>query len=324
MMRFWVADMGGTNCRLAEFVCEKNPALVKEVWLATQSFQGAQDLLEAFATAFPEHLEDVRGLCLALAGPVTPEGGRLTNASFVCDRKALHTALSALLPKAAPSPEILVINDFVAQAYAVLSPLGEQARPLRSRQKAWPACGVRAVIGAGTGLGAALLIERAGQVTVCASEAGHQPFPFRRDEYDCARFLALERGLPEPTCEDLLSGPGLCHLHAYVTGEELAAPEIGQRYLHTSSPTLELFSRFYGRFCRIWLYTTCCYDGLWIGGGIALANPLTVQSPAFLAEIEGTGVYAWVSDIPLWLFPSSSSGLWGACWALWLRQACCG
>ncbi|MBO4336170.1 MAG: ROK family protein [Desulfovibrio sp.] len=313
MARFWVADIGGTNCRLAQFVSAGELVLEKELWLPTASLASERDLLAAFAEHFSGY-EDLKGLCLALAGPVTPEGGALTNAKLVCHRQSLQSALRALLP-AKSCPEVLLINDFAAQAYAVL-PLAERSRPLRRRQRAWEATCVRAVIGAGTGLGAAMLVQRGESLTVCASEAGHMPFPFRPDEYEYARYLSLEKGLAEPTCEDIISGSGLSHLQAFLTAEQLEPKEIGQRYLQAPSPTLRLFARFYGRFCRIWLYSTCCYDGLWIGGGIALANPLCVQSPEFFAEIEGQGVYDWVSDIPLWLFPAANSGLWGACEAL--------
>ncbi|MCR5813476.1 MAG: glucokinase [Desulfovibrio sp.] len=313
MAHFWAADIGGTNCRLAQFRYAEKLELEKSIWLATAQVTSERELLAAFFEHFSDGSEDLEGLCLALAGPVTPEGGHLVNADLVLRRQSLRYALAALLPQA--KPEVILINDFQAQAYAVL-PLAEDSKPLRTRQKAWPVCGVRAVIGAGTGMGAAKLVLREDQVFACASEAGHMPFPFRLDEYDFARYLALEKGLTEPSCEDVVSGRGLSLLQAFLTGEQLEPQEIGKRYLQKPSPTLSLFSRFYGRFCRIWIYSSCCYDGLWIGGGIALANPLCVQGPDFFAEIEGQGVYNWISDIPLWLFPSADSGLWGAAEAL--------
>ncbi len=297
-MTFWVADIGGTNCRLASFT---ETDCIREANLATESIHSATDLLDAFTTSFPD--DKACGIALAAAGKTEGKTVTLTNAACTLDCSRI------------PIP-CLLMNDFTAQAYATLSPSASVSccrRGTVTRQK-------RAVLGPGTGLGCAQLIPEDDDWTVIPSEGGHMPFPFtRREEERAYQDYLAEQGLTLPTCEAILSGRGLTRLHAFLTGDTLTPKNIGENFLHTRSETLDLYARFLGRFCAMWILSTVCTGGLWIGGGIAIQNPLCVSNEAFLAELSPAVPHPWVRDVPVYLFRDTRAGLFGAAWAL--RQA---
>ncbi len=113
--------------------------------------------------------------------------------------------------------------------------------------------------------------------------------------------------------ELVLGGRATALVHAFLTGESLAPPEVGRRALHGNSETLHWYARFYGRACRNWVLSSLCRGGLWIAGGIAAANPLCVTHKAFAEAYLAPGkVQAVVTQTPVYLMTNSMSGLWGA------------
>ncbi|MBQ7618257.1 MAG: ROK family protein [Desulfovibrio sp.] len=309
MDKIWVADLGGTNCRLAEFTLSPNQSLElgAQKKSPSQDLSGEEDLARAFVSAFGT-CEALLGVAIALAGPVAEGCGTLTNGRLHLKEAKLSAAFGR---------PTLLLNDFAAQAYGCLTQAGQKALPVRQGQKAGPILGV---LGAGTGLGCAALSQTLGAAEVRPSEAGHSLFPFQADPEEQAYAAFLQRcGLTRPSYEDVLSGRGLESLYAFQTGEHCQAALISKRALQKPSPTLRLFARFYGRFCRHWILSSLCTGGLWLGGGITLANPLCVQSPDFFAELWEERLL-WVNQVPVYRFSDDNSGLWGAAQAWLFRK----
>lgn len=310
------ADIGGTNCRLARFSLLPEGRLVLEraVWLESASLHTTEHLLAALERELELHPAHADATVLAVAGPVSEGRGRLTNGCLEVDVRPLAAA-----------PPVRVINDFVAQACACLTDMGDRARLLRPpgaspAAPAVPARLPRAVVGAGTGLGVAALFPldmaapAAGGWLVAPSEGGHAAFPFVGEEETAFHaFLRRELRLPYARGDDVLSGRGLALLHAFLTGERLAPGEVGRRALDGPTPTLHWYARFYGRACRNVMLSTLCSGGLWISGGIAARNPLCVGCDAFFAELHDAPAFAgWLRNIPVRLMEDGESGLWGA------------
>ena len=310
-----VADIGGTNCRLARFALNGDGSLALEhsVWLESQSILGTGHLLAEFERHLEMPLSHADALVLALAGPVR-HGlcGRLTNASLELDlRAAAHLQ----------DRPIRIINDFVAQACACLAPLGADARLLWPGESASVSVAApRAVIGAGTGLGMAALYPLALAVSgasgwlLAPSEGGHMVFPFvGEQEAAFQEFLCRRLGLSAARGDDVLSGRGLALLHEYLTGEQLSPGEVGRTALAETTPTLRWYARFWGRACRNLMLSTLCSGGLWIAGGIAARNPLCVSCDDFFAELHLAPDFShWLKEIPVRLLEDVDSGLWGA------------
>lgn len=320
------ADIGGTNCRLAHFVHQKDRQpggleLQKVVWLASADLASTADLLAAWADHFQVMAGNAETLSVAIAGPVLDgEKARLTNGRLELELAALRHVC----------PSSFLLNDFTAQAYACLLPAGKLARtviragdpPDDSRPGEKPGAG-RAALGAGTGLGLASLVPvRTGNETLwqaIPSEAGHTPFPFCGKEENAFRdFVCQQKQIPFATCEDILSARGLALLHFFLTGASLSPAEVGRQAMQTESQTLALYARFYGRVARNWILTSLCRGGLAICGGIAAKNPLVASSGHFGAELLRKNdscpahLFRLLQETPISLATDENCGLWGA------------
>ncbi|WP_300124077.1 glucokinase [Desulfovibrio sp.] len=313
------ADIGGTNCRLGRFGLTPAGELLLErsVWLESPGLATTEHLLAALERELELHPAAADATVLAIGGPVHDGlSGRLTNGSLEVDLRPLSLR---------GGPPVRVINDFVAQACACLTNLGEEARQVwpatpSPNAASAPARAPLAVIGAGTGLGVAALypldMAAAGADgwLVAPSEGGHAAFPFVGDEENAFHdFLRKRLGLGAARGDDVLSGRGLALLHEFLAGERLSPGEVGATALASSTPTLRWYARFYGRACRDLMLSCLAAGGLWIAGGIAARNPLCVSCDAFFAELHAEPDFSgWLREIPVRLLENVESGLWGA------------
>jgi glucokinase len=316
--RVLAADIGGTNARFAVFSLSGDSCsasgleLERVVWLPTEELTDAVSVLAAFDRALNTPPEAAVALVIALAGPVDGARGSLTNGFLHLD-----------LTEARSAAPILLLNDFLAQAYACASRPGQMARPVLVPRGVRASGGTRAVVGAGTGLGAAVLYGSGEELLPLPSEAGHADFPFAGEEENCFHdFLRQQTGLPRAVGDVVLSGRGLALLHLFLTGERLHPREVSEAALGGDTPTLRWYSRLYGRFCRNMALTTLCAGGLWIAGGIAADNPLVVFGKSFAEEFYASPRFeALLRAVPVYLMDDGNSGLWGAASAACLRLA---
>lgn len=309
--RILAADIGGTNCRFGHFTLKDGGlALARAEHCPTALLRRTEDALRAAAqTGLAPEEADVT--VWAVAGPVEDDlRVAVTNAALRLD----------LRPLAASGAHVRLINDFAALAWAGLAPPGEDALPVLPGKILR---GVRGVLGAGTGLGAAVLLpEPHGGWRVLCAEAGHVAFAFQsRQEMEYGEFLRTRHGAPYATAEHVLSGRGIELLHSFLTGEEDGVERIAAARLQNSGtpecpghPTLRWFARFYGRMCRHWALSTLSTGGFYVGGGVARKNPALVLAPEFAEEFY---------DVPSHLRPvmrrmavrlirHDFAGLWGA------------
>lgn len=310
------ADIGGTNCRLGLFKLQKNKLTMdRAAWVETGSIAQEDALMNAFERELDVSPDKADSVSVAIAGPVEENiKGRLSNGSLELDFTNLNKK----------GGRYHLINDFMGQAYAVVSPEGEKAKLIYGPKDA-PGDGVKAVIGAGTGLGQALLVPLDGSRTVktshwlaVASENGHSCFPFVNGaENDYHTFLRTKLKIPYATGDETVTGRGLSALHEFLTGEVLTPAQVGGQALSRDTPTLKWFSRFYARACRNWILSTMCEGGLWIAGGIAVQNPLLINSDYFKNELYNAPYRdkRWddlLRSVPIHLMEDTNSGLWGA------------
>lgn len=310
MYKIVAADIGGTNCRLGLFeLDDAGLRLNRSIWISTQDVTHTDAFVEAVEAALEISLDMSDALVASIAGPVEGDSkGHLSNGNLVLDftERQRNQARAAL------------INDFIAQAYAVVSPEGERAKLLSGPAKGDPAA-VRAVIGAGTGLGQAMLVRekplhQPPRWRPIPSENGWSGFPFiGPDEDKFHAFICKELDIPFATGDDVVTGRGLAALHHFLTGQKLTPPEVGKLALGSETETLVWYSRFYARVVRDWMLSTMSGGGMWIAGGIAAQNPLCVQGKWFMEELYGFPRWEeYLRSIPLYLIEDKNSGLWGA------------
>ena len=259
-----VCDTGGTNVRLA-LSLQPGAPLGPIVHLLTQAYPG---LPEAIEDAVPRLGARPRSMIVCGAGPVVGRQLKLTNAPWVMDGP--ETARRVGLAQG------LLLNDFEAQALSLPAIEPDWARrigplPFNGR-------GPQVVLGPGTGLGVAALVEEAdGRLTPVPSEACHADFgPATPEEF--AVWPHLERPHDRVISHDVLNGAGLARVHRArvmalgrpdpdlkpheVTAAALADPQ-GE-----AADSVRLFWRIMARFAGDMAVTFMATGGVTLAGGV--------------------------------------------------------
>ena len=278
----FVCDIGGTNVRIAAVESPGAP-LVKLAHLKTKAYAGLAECVEEALAGRP--LLRPRSIIACGAGPVAGRSLRLTNAPWSIDGPAVAERLGLA--------QGLLLNDFEAQALA-----------LPAHDDGWlhvigPALptgrGVRLILGPGTGLGVASLLEIEGRYMPLASEAAHIDFGPIDDE-DLAIWPGLERFHGRITAETLISGPGLARLHA---GRQRAAGEpdqaldgaaiVQRAHLDRSGPeaaSVQHFWRLAARFAGDMALVFLARGGVTLAGGILPRIVDLLDPTVFRASFE--------------------------------------
>ncbi|ADN01596.1 glucokinase [Spirochaeta thermophila] len=332
------ADIGGTNTNIALFEQQGGRLAMLAHWefasrelanLEEALSQVIEDLQETLGTGIHIH-----GLCASGAGPVEENVCHLTNLPWIIDGEAIHRDLGV---------KTVVINDFSAICYGVPileSQAEEKLVPIpHTDGRIPPRRGVvRAVIGAGTGLGVGFLVEDRGEFHAYPSEGGHIDFPADDEGGDALRRYLASRYAPTPDAEAVVSGQGIANIFAFLvetgrieqdetTRTILSHPPEDRPPLiarHRSSHegcrrTMELFARLYGHIAAAFALTFLPTAGLYLAGGIAAKNlPLFLESPAFMEAFEANcrpNIRAVLSRIPVYIITDYSISLYGAAYA---------
>jgi len=257
-----LADIGGTNARFA-MVDAPGVRPGPMLRLATQDFADAE---AAVARAIAHFGCSPGTLIFAGAGPREGAQIPLTNADWTVDIASLAAQFGCAG---------VLFNDFEALALALPFLDAESLHPLGPWHPV--AEGVRVAVGPGTGLGVAALVAAEGRFIPLSSEGAHVGFgPLSREEERL--FRQVERVDGRVTAEVLLSGPGLCRLHAArlvlldrgdvyrdaaaITSEALANPT------SEAAETVRLFLALLARFAGDLAITFRAEGGVFIGGGV--------------------------------------------------------
>ncbi|MBN8735574.1 MAG: glucokinase [Xanthomonadales bacterium] len=244
-----IGDIGGTNARFAlTDVSSPVPSILHELTETDTEFHSLRDAAQHYlgtTAARPAHA------VLAVASPVEGDDITLTNRDWSFNRGALQQALGL--------DHLQLINDFAAIAWAAPH-LAAGDRVTLHGSSATPPKGPITLIGAGTGLGVALLTgSTARGWHVVPTEGGHASFaPTDDEERWIAAWLRTRHG--RVSNERLLSGHGLSNIDAALRGVApvaAPAPQTGSRRskdvvdaaLSGKDPGAEHALR---RFCRIY------------------------------------------------------------------------
>jgi glucokinase len=193
-----VCDIGGTNVR---FALVERPGASPDVAVhrATGDYDG---FASAIRSVMSELRASPRSVIACGAGPVSGRTLKLTNASWLMDGPAIAAELQL--------DQGLLLNDFEAQALSLPVIPADWTMPIGPGPGR--SAGPRLILGPGTGLGIAALLEIHGRYVAVASEACHIDFgPSSPDEMQFWPFLEPAHG--RITSESLISGPGLVRLH---------------------------------------------------------------------------------------------------------------
>lgn len=211
-MELVAVDLGGTHVRFARGRVAGGRVVDLEaaITLRVASFPS---LAAAWRHATENWDRVPDRAAIAVACPVGGEELRLTNNPWV--------VVPRLLPEQLACRDVLVINDFGAQAHAVAHMPPERLRRVAGPPPALPGAGIISVIGPGTGLGVAqLVLDGEGGYRVIETEGGHVGFA-PADEVEDRLLADLRARLGgRVSAERVVSGAGLLALY-----ETLVPPE---------------------------------------------------------------------------------------------------
>ncbi|NNF15904.1 MAG: glucokinase [Gammaproteobacteria bacterium] len=308
----FVADIGGTHARFAlvdDDISHENSLVEMKVFKCADFAGPAETVI-----AYQEHLGGrlPARACIAAAGPLDDGVVRFTNLDWRLSARELQDALHL--------EQLELLNDFAAVAYSVTALRDGDLHILHSGQP--PTEGARTVLGAGTGLGVAALVNTIDQHTVMTSEAGHVRFAAANAEQSAVLDYLL-REHDYVSMEMLLAGPGiprLYHALAAVNGlpaEPLDAKVITQLALATTDlnciNTMALYTQILAGFCAQLAMTFHARGGVYLVGDIFRAMQPLLSSGEFVNDYLSAGPMAGlVEATPLSIVLTADPGLQGA------------
>lgn len=299
------ADIGGTKTLLG---LANDDGLQAERRYANADFQDFAGVLAAFLADTQTDPAQVDGGCLAVAGPIADDGlsAQLTNLPWRID--------GADLARRFGLRSLHLANDFAAAAIgAVTSPPAQRHTLQHGEPLAAAPC---LVVGAGTGLGMAIVLPEGDRWRIVPGEGGHAAFaPADETQVALWRFLHARHG--RVTWERVVSGPGLALIHEFVAGIERSPAEIATRA--AADPTsaearsVDLFLAAYGAFAGDMALACLARGGVFLAGGIAASLlPLLARSN-FLAAFDTKAEHAAIAArMPVHVATDPLLGLRGA------------
>jgi len=311
-----VADIGGTNARFSR-VNLTTLELDKVALYPCATFASLADALQHYQQQ--QHLTDVKHVAIAIACPVTGDEISMTNFHW-------HFSVSAM-QRQLGLDRLLVMNDFTAVAMC-LPALGSNDK-VQLGQGSVKQNQPMAVLGAGTGLGVAHLINVAGKFIPLPGEGGHVDWAAQTEqEWFIQQVLTREYGHVSP--ERLLSGPGLeaiyraLALHRRLDVAPLSAGEIGSQALAGSSElasaTVAQFFASLGSVAGDLALTLSTFGGVYVAGGIAPKLLPLMAASDFRTRFEAKGRFsAFNRQIATYIVTAPQPGLLGA--AVYLKQS---
>jgi glucokinase len=259
--------------------------------------------------------------CLAVAGPVANGAATLTNLPWQIDAGALHARYGF--------SGASIVNDFAAIGHGLVHLQPHELLPL---QAGTPVDGgARVVVGAGTGLGVALVTRGSGRYVVHPTEAGHTDFA-PTDALQDDLLARLRASLGHVSCERVLSGSGLVRIFQFLVESGHGVPSSAlEQALSAEDPAgaisrfaldgkdalaaraLDVFARAYGAFAGNMALTVLAHGGVYIAGGIAPKVAAKLADGRFIEAFLDKGRFRdLLATMPVSVVMNPGVGLYGA------------
>lgn len=303
-MRVIAGDIGGTKT-LLQFI--DNDGVTIEQRYESGAFTTFDDMLRDFTGRSPHRADSA---CFAVAGPVLGRTASVTNLHWQMDAGKLEQAFDIA--------HVALINDFEAVALGVPLLADNDVVPLQKGTRVTG--GPIGILGAGTGLGEAMVMYSGTQWNVIASEGGHGDFA-PQDEEQTRLFLGLHKKLGHVSWERLVSGMGLVNIHNFVTGvdrdyDDVIPAEIAAAYARgdeAARNTVRIFVDIYGSEAGNIALRVLARGGVYLAGGVAARNLDWFTDGRFIEAFLRKGrFHDMLRNIPVNLIANRRVGLIGA------------
>lgn len=309
----FVADVGGTNIRLAQPQGDQLKGIIK---YQCEDFDSIGEAILAYFAEFPDLTFNTG--CIAIACPVRGDQIKMTNHSWQFSTRELQALLGL--------EQLHVINDFTSVAFC-LPLLSEQQKVQIGGGKVVQSANI-AVFGPGTGLGVEHLTWTGSQWQALDGEGGHVDFaPVDDNDLVIWHYLRATQG--RASAEELMSGRGLVNIYRAFCQHAGVAPTFGDAAhisdaalmgrCDISAQTLAQFCRVLGSFAGNLALNLATAGGVYIGGGIVPRFVDYLHHSDFRQRFEQKGRFTdYVQSIPTFVITEPDHGLLGA--AAYLQQ----
>jgi glucokinase len=303
-----IGDIGGTNARFSILI---------DVYAEPKEFPIVQTadyatIDEAIQAGVLDRTSvQPRAAILAIAGPIQGSEIPLTNCDWVVKPASMIRGLGL--------EEILIVNDFEAQALAIASLSDEHREAIGSSEEMLLASKV--VLGPGTGLGVAGLIHAQHTWIPVPGEGGHVDVG-PRSARDHAIFPHLETIEGRISAEQLLCGRGMVNIYQAIckadgVAEKYDAPaEVSTAGLAgqdaAAAETLSLFATYLGRVAGDMALVFMARGGVYLAGGISQKILPALRRPEFRQGFEDKAPHsALMRSIPTYVVTHPLAALAG-------------
>lgn len=317
-MQFLVADIGGTNTRVA---LADGPKLRQDT--VRRYKNSAFDGLEAVLAQFVADVSatGIDGACVAVAGPVRDGRAELTNRDWTID--------AGTVSRPAGTDFVLVLNDLEAQGHA-LDRIAEDKLHWVMDGNGKASSANRLVIGVGTGFNCAPVHDTEFGRLVSASEAGHANLPVRTEEdLELLRFVETAHGFP--AIEDVLSGRGLERVYGWLAQRQgsdakLSAADIVAACGDGSDPRAEhsvrIFVRILGTVAGNLSLVHLPFGGVYLVGGVVQALSPYLKTFGFREAFADKGRFSeFMTGFPVAVVEDDYAALLGCAASLAAKAA---
>jgi glucokinase len=299
-------DIGGTKVLLA--LVGADGRLAHERRLASADFPDFASLLADYLAHENISGKDIAGGCLAVAGPVADDGrsARLTNLPWTIDTNALTARFG--------SGPLDLVNDFAAAAMGVtaLDPAElvtlQAGEPLVDSPKL--------VVGAGTGLGMAVMLRQGNAWRILPGEGGNTAFaPADLQQGELWGYLHAIHG--RVVWGHVVSGPGLASIYRLLCKHDATPDAIAAAALAGTDAAavaaVKIFLSAYGAFAGDMALALLPRGGVYLAGGIAARMLPLLRAGAFVAAFNDKGAHSRVAArMPVHVVTDPLLGLRGA------------
>ena len=203
-MKTLVADIGGTNSRLA-FACtsknEKKIELENIQKFRNSDFKDFDEVIEEYLSISDDI--SINKMCIAAAGIISGTTVEMSNLNWKIKADTLK--------KKANAEKVLIINDLQAQGYALDFLKPKDLETLIEGTHSVDPHDIKLVCGMGTGFNVAISYQTPFGTFVPASEYGHARITIANKKQNSI-IKELEKTSPFVSYENILAGQGLSRL----------------------------------------------------------------------------------------------------------------
>ena len=311
-------DIGGTKALLALAEIDGTGVkLLEEARFPSREYAGLAEIVAEFLARVRT---PVGAACFGVPGAVLAGSCTTPNLPWVLTEGELAAATGV--------PAVRLINDFAAAAVGVLATPPARLATLQQGEPAEH--GTLAVLGAGTGLGEALLLWDGRRYRVHPTEGGHGGFA-PEGELQRELLAYLETSFTPVSVERVVSGPGLERIYRFLVGRGVqSSPEVARSMEHDDpgavisghalartdpacEQALDLFAAAFGAEAGNLALRALATGGVFVAGGIAPKIVAKLQDGTFLRAFGRKGRMAdLMAKVPLRVVLEERTGLLGA------------